>query len=107
MVTDRSPRDGFPSDANRSDTCRAACQLRCAVPGSGHETAPSIPEFNVKSLESDKRRGLTYGVPKLQKRLPQLCGLGLGLHQDGDVGVGVFPKGKEIVVCGARFGNVG
>ena len=26
--------------------------------------------------------------------------LGLGLLQDGDVGVGVFPEGKEILICG-------
>ena len=33
--------------------------------------------------------------------LLQLCVLRLGLLQDGDVGVGVFPEGKEVLVSGA------
>ena len=36
--------------------------------------------------------------------LLQLRVLGLGLLQDGDVGVGVFPEGEEILVCSFRFG---
>src|ERR1700752_3750589 len=32
--------------------------------------------------------------------------LGLGLLQDGDVGVGVFPEGEEVLVGGAGFGSV-
>jgi len=37
--------------------------------------------------------------------LLQLRVLGLGLLQDGDVGVGVgvFPEREEIIVCGLRF----
>ena len=36
----------------------------------------------------------------------QLRVLGLGLLQDGDFGVGVFPKGEEIFVGGAGFGGI-
>jgi len=32
--------------------------------------------------------------------------LGFGLLQDGDVGVGVFPEGEEILVGGTGFGSV-
>ena len=32
--------------------------------------------------------------------LLQLCVLGLGFLQDGDVGIGVFPEGEEILVGG-------
>jgi len=32
--------------------------------------------------------------------------LGFGLLQDGDVGVGVFPEGEEILIGGFRFGRV-
>jgi hypothetical protein len=36
-------------------------------------------------------------------------GMGKALQewdQDGDVGFGVFPEGKEILMCGAGFGGV-
>jgi|SRR5262249_32936289 len=36
----------------------------------------------------------------------QLCVLRLGLLQDRDIGVGVFPEGEEILVSGAGFGIV-
>jgi hypothetical protein len=38
---------------------------------------------------------------EVPRALLQLRVLGLGLPQDGDVGVGVFPKGEEIFVGGA------
>ena len=38
--------------------------------------------------------------------LLQLRVLRLGLLQDGDVGIGVFPEGKEILIGGAAFGCV-
>jgi hypothetical protein len=37
-----------------------------------------------------------------QERLLQLRVLSFGLFQDWDVGVGVFPEGKEIFVRGER-----
>src|SRR2546428_13218223 len=36
----------------------------------------------------------------------QLRVLRVGLLQDGDVGVGVFPEGEEIWVCSAGFGGL-
>jgi len=32
--------------------------------------------------------------------------LGLGLLEDGDVGVGIFPEGQEILVSGAALASV-
>ncbi len=42
-------------------------------------------------------------------RLLQLRVLAFGLFQDGDVGIGVFPEGEEILVTGERThaGGVG
>ena len=39
-------------------------------------------------------------------RLLQLRVLRLGLLQDGNVGVGVFPEREEILICGSGFGGV-
>jgi hypothetical protein len=39
-------------------------------------------------------------------RLFQLCVFRLGILQDGDVGVGVFPEREEILIGGAGFGRV-
>src|ERR1700756_4352761 len=36
----------------------------------------------------------------------QLCVLLLGLLEDGDVGVGVFPEREEILICDACFCRV-
>jgi hypothetical protein len=36
----------------------------------------------------------------------QLRVLRLGLLQDGDIGVGVLPKGEEVAICGPRFSGV-
>ena len=38
--------------------------------------------------------------------LLQLCILGLGSDENGNVRVGVFPKREEIIVSGAGFGGV-
>jgi len=37
---------------------------------------------------------------------PQLAVLRLGLLQDGDVGVGVFPEGEEVLLGGVSFRSV-
>ncbi len=39
------------------------------------------------------------------QQLLQLCVFCLGLLQDGDVGVGVFPEREEILECTAGFGG--
>jgi hypothetical protein len=36
-------------------------------------------------------------------QLLQLCGLRFGLLQDGDVGIGVLPKGEEILIGDSGF----
>jgi hypothetical protein len=43
---------------------------------------------------------------ELSKKSLQLGVFGLGLLEDGDVGVGVFPEPKEILVGGASFGRI-
>jgi hypothetical protein len=40
------------------------------------------------------------------KPSPQLRVLGLGLLQDGDVGVGVFPQREEVLICRAGLGGL-
>jgi hypothetical protein len=35
----------------------------------------------------------------------ELGELGLGLLQDGDIRVGVFPEGEEVLIGGAGFGK--
>ena len=44
-------------------------------------------------------------VPAGAPHLLQLCVLRLGFLQDGDVGVGVFPDGEEVLIGGAGFGE--
>src|SRR5580692_1018254 len=53
MVMGRSPRGGFPSDANRSDTCRADAgfDARSRAPvTSFRDTVLSIPKSTAKSV---------------------------------------------------------
>ena len=47
-------------------------------------------------------RVLRHSVLGLLSASLQLRVLCLGLFQDGDVGIGVFPEGEEIVVGGER-----
>jgi hypothetical protein len=42
-----------------------------------------------------------FGTLLLQRRV-----LRLGLSEDWDVGIGVFPEGEEVLVFGAGFGGV-
>src|SRR5580700_3197506 len=41
-----------------------------------------------------------------ERQLLQICVLRLGLLQDGDVGVSVFPERKEILVGGSCFASI-
>src|SRR5215469_653172 len=66
-------------------------QLKRAIP-----PAPTQPSALV----------LATSVPPANHRLLQLGVFRLGLLQDGDVGVGVFPQGEEILVGGAGFDGV-
>jgi hypothetical protein len=54
------------------------------------EPEPTAEPFKPNRCFSDK--------PQKQQGLPQPCVLRFGLLQDGDVGVGVFPEGKEVFV---------
>src|SRR5581483_10615549 len=44
------------------------------------------------------------GLSSLQ--LLQFRVLRLGLDEDGDIGVGILPQGKEVLVGGARLGGI-
>src|SRR6202158_5620555 len=57
-----------------------------------------------RNVRSDSREGQWRCVA--QKRLLQLRVLRFGFLQDGDVGVGVFPEGEEVLVCTLRFGRI-
>ena len=56
-------------------------------------------------MNPKKPRRLCFAQARPNERKPllQLRVLRLGLLQDGDVGVGVFPEGEEILVGGTRF----
>jgi hypothetical protein len=43
---------------------------------------------------------------RLNITLLQLGVFGLGLHEDGDIGIGVFPEGEEIIVGSVGFSGV-
>ena len=45
-------------------------------------------------------------VIKQEWLLLQFCVLRFGSNEDGDVGVGVFPKGEEICIRGTGFGGI-
>lgn len=47
-----------------------------------------------------RSRACASGLGRLQERLSQPCVLCLGFLQDGDVDVGIFPKGKKVFVGG-------
>jgi hypothetical protein len=46
-----------------------------------------------------------HSYPRSTKQLPQLRILRLSLLQDGDVRVGVFPEGEEILIGGFCLGS--
>jgi hypothetical protein len=52
---------------------------------------------------SERTQGQQFDGPIIPSL--QLCVLGLSLLQDGDVGVGVFPEGEEVLVSGASLGE--
>src|SRR5438132_14168745 len=48
----------------------------------------------------------TSGVTATSRTPPWLPSGPLGFPQDGDVGVGVFPEGEEVLILGTSFGSV-
>jgi hypothetical protein len=59
-----------------------------------------IPRAANKTFTLDRQE-----EPSQKFRL-QLLVLRFGFFQDGNVGIGVFPEGEEVVVCGAGLGGV-
>jgi hypothetical protein len=58
----------------------------------------------VPANPADRGRMRRNTTPRIRSTgLLQLRVLRLGLLQDGDVGVGVFPEGKEVLIGGASF----
>ena len=53
------------------------------------------------SYAGQSKEGLRLNVTLLQ-----LGVFGLGLHEDGDIGIGVFPEGEEIIVGSVGFSGV-
>src|SRR2546426_9401891 len=61
-----------------------------------------IMRCHVRSEGGASQREARSRSGRITAVLPQLRVLRLGLLQDGDVGVGVFPKSEEIFVGGER-----
>ena len=78
--------DGLPSQCVSFRAARIAAAI---------SSAPGLPTYRHKRNWS-----------AASNRLLQFRVLGLGLLEDGDIGVGVFPQGEEILVRGACFGRV-
>jgi hypothetical protein len=68
--------------------------------GFNRDTADIVRDACQKKL-TEKRQTAQNGFVSLLELL-QLRVLRLGLFQDGDVGVGVFPEGEEILIGGER-----
>ena len=62
-------------------------------------------ELSFAPIISEQRETCNVLSP-VHRQLLQLRVLCLGLFQDGDVGVGVFPEGKELLVAGPGFSGV-
>src|SRR5215472_14871797 len=73
--------------------------------GSGNERNKKSPasDRGVSPLSSHRESGSPASQMLV---LLQSCVLGLGLFQDGNIGVGIFPEGEEILISDARFGLV-
>src|SRR5712691_7432948 len=64
----------------------------------------SWPVSRSNSRRSCKERCARSGLEDAE--LLQLCVLRLGLLQDGNVGIGVFPESEEVLVSGAALCSV-
>ena len=54
----------------------------------------------------EKARAAPHTAPEVHRELLQLAVFGLGLLQDGDVGVGVFPAREEVLILSFCFAAV-
>src|SRR5580698_4303720 len=72
----------------------------CRSQATGGESAgDSVRNSEITILAIHRSAGSGSGL--LQLRV-----LRLGFLQDGDVGVGVFPKDEEVLVCTLRLGRI-
>ena len=61
---------------------------------------------NMRGSLAGRSLGSRDPLLKVRKTLLQLRVLRLGLLQDGDVGVGVFPEREEVLIFGAGRGGI-
>ena len=54
--------------------------------------------MQLRHFAGEKIARIANRVRAIALSLLQLCVLGLGFLQDGDVGVGVFPEGEEVLI---------
>ena len=75
----------------------------CRMTQSGSNSDRAVSRQTVQLVHRADRGEITA---QTDKQLLQLHVLRLGLLQDGDVGVGVFPEGEEILIGSFRFGRI-
>ena len=62
-------------------------------------------ELSVAHAGTDKSV-CTAWTPTEAQRLPEFGVFGFGLFEDRDIGIGVFPESKEVLIRSAGFGGV-
>ena len=81
---------GRPANQRHSQGVAQVDGARAGCPGLGQAVKNAAP--------TGWRGELCIGQARVNRPLLQLGVLRLGLFQDGNVGVGVFPEGKEVLV---------
>jgi hypothetical protein len=74
-------------------------QGHSAFPDSSSSVRKKRKNKNEERRKKDSRRPLLQGSPQLRV-------LGLGLPQDGDVRIGVFPESEEVLIGVFGFGAI-
>jgi hypothetical protein len=74
----------------------------CATQKSARRPKPALQKPLFQKLHPKNLHPNLCSKPR-PKTLLQLGGFGFGLLQDGDVGVGVFPEGEEVLIGGFCF----
>jgi hypothetical protein len=105
-------RKGSRTNPKILEFCSTACDQRSMVLGSSVPTEAkglgivSLFRKRARFFWNDDYSHIARVVVNAGKPLLQLRVLRFGFCQDGDVGVGVFPKGEEILIGRLRFGSV-
>src|ERR1022692_4492363 len=98
-----APTPACPACPARPHTSRCALGLETAGTRSGEAIALRVaPERMVRMAQLSATLCDKQGL-SLLLQLRVLC---LGLLQDGDVRVSIFPEGEEIFICCLGFGGV-